>query len=84
MRNEGSDDECYAYIYLFFPVLFISHFVLLSNLWEYSSHNRVVKYKKTYDRLLFINRLFWNDIHHLLGLPVPSAYNFSTSLAASS
>lgn len=46
MRNEGSDDECYAYIYLFFPVLFISHFVLLSNLWEYSSHNRVVKYKK--------------------------------------
>ena len=35
-------------------------------------------------KLLFMNRLFWNDIHHLLGLPVPSAYNFSTSRAESS
>ena len=26
-----------------------------------------------YDKLLFMNRLFWNDIHHLLGFPVPSA-----------
>jgi hypothetical protein len=24
-------------------------------------------------RLRFMNRLFWNDIHHLLGCPVPSA-----------
>lgn len=35
-------------------------------------------------RLLFMKRLFWNDIHHLLGFPVPSAYNFSTKRAASS
>jgi hypothetical protein len=35
-------------------------------------------------KLLFMKRLFWKDIHHLLGLPVPSAYNFSTSRAASS
>lgn len=24
-------------------------------------------------KLLFMKRLFWNAIHHLLGLPVPSA-----------
>lgn len=35
-------------------------------------------------KLLFMNRLFWKDIHHLLGLPVPSAYNFSARRAASS
>jgi hypothetical protein len=35
-------------------------------------------------KLLFMKRLFWKDIHHLLGLPVPSAYSFSTSRAASS
>lgn len=34
--------------------------------------------------LRFMNLLFWNDIHHLLGLPVPSAYNFSTKRCASS
>lgn len=35
-------------------------------------------------KLLFMKRLFWNDIHHLFGLPVPSAYNRSTNRAASS
>ena len=34
--------------------------------------------------LLLMKRLFWKDIHHLLGLPVPSAYSFSTRRAASS
>lgn len=35
-------------------------------------------------KLRFINRLFWNAIHHLLGFPLPSAYNRSTSRAANS
>ncbi len=35
-------------------------------------------------RLLFMKRLFWKDIHHLLGFPVPSAYSLSISRAASS
>lgn len=35
-------------------------------------------------KLRFMKRLFWNDIHHLLGFPVPSAYSRSTSRAASS
>lgn len=39
---------------------------------------------KTHARLLFMNLRFWKDIHHLLGFPVPSAYNRSTSRAANS
>jgi len=35
-------------------------------------------------QLRLMNRRFVKDIHHLLGLPVPSAYNRSMSLAASS
>lgn len=35
-------------------------------------------------KLRFMNRLFWKAIHHLLGFPLPSAYNRSTSRAASS
>ena len=40
--------------------------------------------RKTHARLLFMNLLFWNDIHHLLGLPVPSAYSRSMRRAANS